>query len=235
MKHSTEQLKNERAQHYARASAALDSPDAQDRALTPDENRTYDEAVQYIDRLNKKIELLKKEEQMQMDKLKTQAAARGIPSGDMLHDDLFSANPQAARIQAAPSRTPRGFQSEEQANRAGPFLSASLYGDQRAANWCREHGVYHIATDGVNTGGGFLVPTELSSAIIALMNEYGVARRETRVIQMNSDTLTVPVRESGLTTAFYGEGAEISESGWFGPRRVWFVRSWRLSPEYQRK
>ena len=69
---------------------------------------------------------------------------------------------------------------------------------------------------GVNTAGGFTVPEEMSSAIIDLREEYGVFRRESKVVPMSADTKTVPRRTSGLTAYFVDENSAVTEStkGW---------------------
>ena len=66
--------------------------------------------------------------------------------------------------------------------------------------------------EGVDQAGGFLVPEELMSNIIVLREQFGVFRRECRVIPMGSDTLNWPRRTGGLTAYFTGENTAATES-----------------------
>lgn len=101
----------------------------------------------------------------------------------------------------------------EAAHRAGQWALAVLFGNERAAEWCRTNGVEVRAIGGgVNSKGGYLVPTELSTAVVNLMETYGIARRNCGIARMATDTLDVPIRLSGLTAYFLGEGAEGTES-----------------------
>ena len=107
-----------------------------------------------------------------------------------------------------------GEDAEARAYRAGQFFLASLFGNEKAATWCRENGllVQRAASEGINSAGGVLVPSELQSEIIVLRNSYGLARRDLRVMPMGRDTLTVPKLVSGLTMYFVGEGVAPTQS-----------------------
>lgn len=107
----------------------------------------------------------------------------------------------------------KGEKAEERAYRAGQWFRAALFGDERAVRFCKEHGIeFRAQAEGSNTKGGFLVPNELSQAIIDLREQYGVFRRECRVVPMGSETLAVPRRTGGLTAHFVNENTEISDS-----------------------
>lgn len=109
----------------------------------------------------------------------------------------------------------KGFKGPDAADNAfksGQFLLAAA-GNQHAATWCREHSVKLAAqAEDSNQLGGFLVPNEFETAIIDLREEYGVFRRESKVVPMSSDTKTIPRRKSGLTAYYVGENTEITES-----------------------
>lgn len=66
--------------------------------------------------------------------------------------------------------------------------------------------------EGVGSGGGVIVPTELSSRIIQKMGQYGKFRKNATVLQMGSDRLDVPKIEADLTIYAPGEGKEITKS-----------------------
>ncbi len=101
----------------------------------------------------------------------------------------------------------RGKDAELNAYKAGQAIHALLHGNFRARRWCETNGIeLRAMSEGVNTAGGFLVPDEMSQAIIDLREEYGVFRRNVRIRPMASDTLIVPRRVGGLTASFVGEG-----------------------------
>jgi HK97 family phage major capsid protein len=68
------------------------------------------------------------------------------------------------------------------------------------------------AGEGVSYEGGVLVPEELATWIINKMGSYGKFRRNTLVIPLKSDRMTVPKVETDLTIYSPGEGKGISES-----------------------
>lgn len=106
-----------------------------------------------------------------------------------------------------------GPRAEERAYRSGMWARAAFYNDAHAARWCRENGVdLRAASEGVNTAGGYLVPSEMAQTIIDLRETYGVFRRNCKIAPMGRDTITVPRRSGGLTAYFAGEGVAITES-----------------------
>jgi len=95
----------------------------------------------------------------------------------------------------------------------GAFMLAAM-GNQKYLDYCKQLGVPIVKgqSENVNTAGGFLVPEELTSSIIDLREQYGVFRREARVVPMASDTLKIPRRTGGLTVYWPGEGGTITDS-----------------------
>jgi HK97 family phage major capsid protein len=103
------------------------------------------------------------------------------------------------------------------------WLCASFAKDQtvrdQALNWCQSNGLPQVVKyqgEGINTAGGFLVPTEFNSAVVDLREEFGTFRANARVVPMSSDSVTIPRRASGLTAYYTGENSQITESqkGW---------------------
>jgi len=66
--------------------------------------------------------------------------------------------------------------------------------------------------EGVLTEGGVLVPEEMASWVIQKLGQYGKFRRNTLVVQMGSDRLTVPKVKTDLLVYAPGEGNEIPKS-----------------------
>lgn len=124
----------------------------------------------------------------------------------------------------------KGEKADEKAWRAGNWLLATCYGNELAAQRCRDHGIGDLQmlasssgqSGSTNTAGGYLVPDELSSEIIDLRETYGVFRKNCRVVTMSSDTMIVPRRSSGLTGYFVAENndATASTKAWDGVQLV---------------
>lgn len=112
---------------------------------------------------------------------------------------------------------PKHFEDRLSAYKAGQWISATLFRNQKSQLWCKEHGVEQLAhSEGTNTAGGYLVLPEFETAIINLRETYGTFRRNARVRPMMTDTLSIPRLVSGLTTYFIGEGGTPTDSS-----KVW--------------
>jgi HK97 family phage major capsid protein len=93
----------------------------------------------------------------------------------------------------------------------GQWVRGTVLGNASAAKWCNEHGV-KSQTEGTDSAGGYTVPDVVSSSLIWLRNEYGVARRFSRIYPMTSDTLNVPNASTSTTTYYPGEATAITAS-----------------------
>ena len=119
-----------------------------------------------------------------------------------------------------------GIDDQEVAYRAGMWCKAVLSGDAGAARWCVENGVT-LRQGALNGGlfegsdadvraigsstfssGGWLIPQEMSAAMIVNREMYGVARRICRMWPMTTATLQIPRWRSGTTAYFVPEGTE---------------------------
>lgn len=111
----------------------------------------------------------------------------------------------------------KNFKSEEDAYKTGLWVLGQVFGKPEYARKAQDAGIQiKSQTEGVNTAGGFAVNPEFSNVIIDLREKYGVFRRYARVFPMNSDTLEINRRISGLTAYFTNETDAITESekGW---------------------
>lgn len=100
-----------------------------------------------------------------------------------------------------------GPEAEEQYQRAGNFLLASVFGKTSARTWCDKKGVPVIkaAGEGIGSAGAFLVPEELENAILDLRDAVGAFRRRACIWPMSSDSSSFPRRVSGTTAYFFAE------------------------------
>jgi len=105
-----------------------------------------------------------------------------------------------------------GENGERDAYRAGLWFKAAFLNDNEASRLCNDYGIFNTATEGTNSAGGYLVPDELSSAIIAVRNRAGVSRRLCKVVGMASDVMNIPKITAGLTVEYPAEAAEITAS-----------------------
>jgi HK97 family phage major capsid protein len=87
-----------------------------------------------------------------------------------------------------------GPHAEAQAYTAGRFYLAALFDHEPSRQWCAQHGIKIVRgaqTGGVDTKGGFLVPSELASTIMTYAYSYGVILQDADVRRMTTDTLDV--------------------------------------------
>ena len=105
----------------------------------------------------------------------------------------------------------KGPEAERSAYASGQFFRA-LNGNGQARQWCRDNGVLNAMGENDDLRGGVLVPPEFSTAVISLMESYGVISQYARDYPMTSDTVTIPRRVSGLTAYAVSEAGEITAS-----------------------
>jgi HK97 family phage major capsid protein len=194
--------------------------DEEDREFSPEEQQQADAIMQEIGEPAKegaqatgmhrqlqraqRIEAIKAENQQQRQ--------TPLDSGDVqVHDTRIT---PVSRYRHGQLKAFRGEQAEEHAYRAGQFFRATLWQNPQAREWCRDNGLQIQASmsGSEDAAGGHLVPIEIEQAVINLREEYGVFRREAKVVPMASDTKTVPRRSSGLTAYFVADNSEVTAS-----------------------
>jgi HK97 family phage major capsid protein len=100
------------------------------------------------------------------------------------------------------------------------FVASNLGGREstvvaRAKTYCKDQNIPIVRaaqTEGDDSAGGFLVPTEFNNDMIDLREKFGVFRRNVRIVPMSSDTRSQPRRKGGLTAYVIGEGTGATES-----------------------
>jgi HK97 family phage major capsid protein len=120
-----------------------------------------------------------------------------------------------ARAMSGALKNFKGEKAAERAFRFGQFALASIFGNEKALDWCKENGIalQKAHGEGVNSAGGVFVPDEFSNEIIVLRDEYGMFRRLCRNWPMGRDTITVPRLVSGLTAYPMGESISDTATG----------------------
>jgi len=129
----------------------------------------------------------------------------------------------------------KGTGGHEKAYRAGQFLLATIGRQDRAAAFCREHGIAieRAHGGGQNSLGGFLVPDEFDATMIDLRVEYGVFRRNANVVPMSSDTKSRPRRTGGLTAYGRSSGTATTESTKSWDNVTLVAKLWSVLTKYE--
>ena len=102
---------------------------------------------------------------------------------------------------------------------SGRTIAAGLFNHKSSKQWLDNHGISNTALyEGDDQKGGIFVPTEMETAIIRLVESYGVFRRFAKSEPMGSDRKVVHVRTGGLTAYPIGETSPANESSNSGTR-----------------
>ena len=196
-------LRDKRGEVLEKAEAITAKADTEKRlVLTTEERAAHDGHLAEIAALDKEIEA---EHKMQLAK-----AANSVPVGETRTDAPRPAFSTARQI-FAPLRNIVGEGAQERAHRVGQIWFA-MRGVPSAQEWCRQNGVYKAMSEGINSAGGFLVPHEMLNEIIILLNAYGTARQNCRMVPMSRDTVSIPKLLAGPTMYFTGEGVAGTQS-----------------------
>lgn len=191
----------------------LDKVDAEKREMTDEERSSVQSAIAQKEKLKADIDLRSRHD----------ADARGLNEGTTQPIKMPLGEGEVRSritIPATARRSVKNFRGEnavEDAYKSGMFLRASIGGDYRAAEWCRDHGVvsvdqYRAMAGNSNPAGGYLVPVEFSNAIIDLRDSYGVARQNAHNEPMASDVKVISKVLSGVTAYWLTDNDEITAS-----------------------
>jgi HK97 family phage major capsid protein len=107
-----------------------------------------------------------------------------------------------------------GPDAQKHAYIAGQVILAGLYGSESAQRFCQQHGLQVTNSMGTseNSKGGFLVPDEMSQALIRLREERGVFPQYANRIPMGADIIRIPRLLSDVSAYWVGEGAALTAS-----------------------
>lgn len=86
----------------------------------------------------------------------------------------------------------------------------SIMGNRKSAEWVKNN--LKAQSEGTTTLGGFTVPDPLSSDLIYLREQFGIARQNCKIFPMTSDILNVPNASASTTVYYPGENSAITPS-----------------------
>lgn len=67
-------------------------------------------------------------------------------------------------------------------------------------------------SESVNSAGGYLVPIDFQNALISLIEDFGVARKECQLVPMSTDTVLFPRYRQNMTAYWQTENSAITSS-----------------------
>lgn len=185
---------------------------AENRDLNDDETKSFADLEKDAEAIAASIKDL--DEKIAREKRLEAARAASATPVNVPGNQARATVPAQARYRSGKLKAFKGDTAQEDAYTSGMFLRATMFGDHSAAEWCKERGigVTKAHSEGSNTAGGFLVPTQFETAIIDLRETYGTFRSLLPVLPMASDSMTVPRRTGGLTAYFTTEAQAFTES-----------------------
>ena len=129
-------------------------------------------------------------------------------------------NTTSLKVPAKPRAygTPRNFSgpdAHDRAERFGLWVGATMYGNDNCRRYLADHygDDYRATLSTVSNGGAaYFIPEPFSPDILKLQEEYGVFRRNTRVVPMESETWKGPRWTVGMTGYWVAEGTAPTQS-----------------------
>lgn len=108
-----------------------------------------------------------------------------------------------------------GSRAAEDAYGVGMQFKAALFEDEKAIEFCRDHGlksIKNVAHSDSNSAGAYLVPEIMESGIIMLREQYGTIRRDAGRQTMSSDVELVNTSLTDPTIYFANQTTATTES-----------------------
>lgn len=185
------------------------------REFTDEEQNRWDETGTEIESIKTQIERAQEVAAMEQYAADLKPERRKTPadSADKSEDEPREEK-QKPRVEVTHKRYGRlhNITDEAKAFRFGQWCMAAA-GNKRSAAWCADNGIeLRLHKETTNSTGGFLVPDEFDNELIDLREQYGVFRRNARIVPMGSDLIQRRRRAGGLTAYFPGEGGSGTES-----------------------
>jgi len=209
-------LQDKRATTIAAMKSIVEMAGEDERDLTEDEGKKFDDYKSSVTSMDTELERLKALDEME--KSMPSITDSNADTATEIAERNGEKTPRATVIPPNVKRWGKlrcfkGPKADETAYRFGQWIRAAN-GITSAREWCGEHGVdlVAVAQEKNNSAGGFLVLPEFDNDMIDLRKEYGVFRREARTSPMSSDTKERSRKTGGLTAYHVGESEAGTES-----------------------
>jgi len=187
----------------------------ENRQLTNAETADVETFLREADELKKQIERIENDNKLRA-QVDAAISALGKTTPPKSSPDPITNEPHTVPAQPKGYRFGRlkAFKNEQDAWKSAVWMKAAIFGDRRAEREAMNLGldIRNSMSEGVNTAGGAIVPDEMSQTIIDLREIYGVFRRNTKVVAMGREVMTMPRRTGGLTAYFTAENTAITAS-----------------------
>ena len=192
--------------------------EAENRDLTPDESKQFEDNLASVEALSKRIE-----RQSRVTTLETGSNRLTNPSTPIDASSDRKPLPAVARRYVPLNylkqlRTVTDLSERQNIAHATGMWVRGCIGNARARQWCMERGIgfndveVRAQEEGTLTAGGYLVPDQVDNAMVDLKEQRGIFRQYARVSPMTSDKKVRMRRTGGLTAYFTAEGGTITES-----------------------
>lgn len=222
---SSSQIKEQLAELREELEAIVAVSDREERDLSPEEaSRCSEISEKLVPALNKQLKTtlsIETERHRRHEERATEMIRdRQSESGriDATADKNVTRFPNLkipARAKAhGPLTAYQGPEADRHAYVAGNVILAGIFGNESATRFCQSHGlqVQNLMSSGDNAKGGFVVPDEMSQALIRLREERGVFPQFANRIPMGADIIRIPRLLADVTAQWAGEGAELTAS-----------------------
>jgi HK97 family phage major capsid protein len=202
------------------ANEITEKAEADAREITDEESLAIDALLATVEGLKGELKAAEEKaakNQERKDKIAAAVKEINAPRVRISNGQIPNADPDKPNVRVkgyhALYGSLKAFDNVESAYRCGHYFRA-LAGSHSSKMWCRNHGlnIYAANSEGSDSLGGVLVPPEFTGNIIILRENYGVFRKECKVIPMARDVYEWPRRVNGVTVYWAGENGALTES-----------------------
>lgn len=210
------EIRAEIAELSAKVQAIVELASTESRELNEDEKQLIDDIQGIDDKPGQIANLQREHERAVRFEARCKELVQNLgPTLGEPRDHEVSAKPvkvpARAKAFATNLKAFSGADAERDAYVSGRWIAANFFRHERSQDWLRDHGIRNAMSESEDDRGGIFVPTEMSTGIIRLVEEYGVFRANAQTEPMGSNSKVVPVRVSGLTATPVGETSRANE------------------------
>lgn len=204
MLRTPQQIREDIANRNAQCEAVVATAKEEERELTAEETKLVNTWHGEGDEGGDFAKLENELKQAEKIEARKKSILQNLNPSDHREGDEIGERTPAIKVPAAAKRhgvlkAYKGDEAEKDAYVAGHFYASQLFNSRSSQQWLDDHGISNALSEGDNDRGGIFVPVETETAIIRLVENYGVFRRFASQEPMSGDRKVVPVRVGGLT------------------------------------